>query len=92
MNKFSNDPFTSKYPSLDLHGETRDTMIHPLKDFLNDNIKLKNRNVAIIHGIGLGILKKTTHLILNKDKRVKSYYVSMYNPGCTIVELKIDKH
>ena len=90
MNK-SDDLFVSKYPSLDLHGETRDTMIAPLNSFLNENIKLGKKNVIIIHGKGTGILKNETHLYLKKDKRVKSFYQGFYNPGCTIVELVLDK-
>ncbi len=91
MSKFNDDLFTKNYPSIDLHGETRYTMIAPLNIFIDDNIKLKNKNVTIIHGRGNGILKQTTHEFLKKDKRVIDFYVGFFNPGCTIVELKVDK-
>ena len=31
-----------KYPTLDVHGETRDTIYTVLYDFIKDNLKLKN--------------------------------------------------
>lgn len=89
MNNYKGKLFT--YPALDLHGETRATIVAPLNEFINDNIKLGNKNVAIIHGIGEGIIKKETHILLKKDKRVASFYIDIYNPGCTIVQLTLDK-
>ena len=87
----NDDLFIKNYPSLDLHGETRFTMIAPLDSFINDNLKLKNRNIVIIHGKGEGVLKRETHEYLKKDKRIKSFYQGMYNEGCTICELNLDK-
>ena len=89
MNKYNDDVFIKIYPSIDLHGETRDTMVYPLKSFIDDNIKLNNKYIVIIHGIGAGILKNQTHSVLKKDKRVKNFFVGMNNPGCTIVELNV---
>lgn len=83
--------FTYFYPSLDLHGETTYTMIAPLNSFIDDNIKLKNENVMIIHGKGSGALKKATHEYLKKDKRVKKFYLDNWNEGCTIVQIILDK-
>ena len=91
MNKYNDDLFINSYPSLDLHGETRDTMIAPLNIFIEDNVKLKNKNIVIIHGRGSGILKETTHTYLKKDKRVLNFYSGFFNPGCTVVELNVDK-
>ena len=48
MRKTLVDPFTVNLPTLDLHGETRETMIAPLNSFLDENIKLRNQNVIII--------------------------------------------
>ena len=76
------------YPSIDLHGEYAFSAKELTKEFINDNITLKNRKICIIHGIGEGILKKTVHELLKEDKRVKNYYLDFMNPGCTIVELK----
>ena len=76
------------YPSMDLHGEYAFSAKELTKEFINDNITLKNKKIYIIHGIGKGILKKTVHEELKHDKRIKSYKVDFMNPGCTIVEIK----
>ena len=89
MNKIINDPFTAKYPRIDIHGETTLTCIALLKSFINDNIKLKNKNIIIIHGKGSGALKKATHEYLKTHKMVEKYYIDGLNDGQTIVELKI---
>ena len=75
-------------PSLDLHGEYAFSSEVLVKEFINDQISLHNKKVCIIHGIGEGILRKTVHEILKNDKRIKSYYIDFFNPGCTIVEIK----
>ena len=75
-------------PNIDLHGETRDTARILVDEFINDNIKLKNYKINIIHGIGTGILKKEIHEFLKKDKRIEKYYIDFFNPGSTIVEIK----
>ena len=89
MNKIINDPFTAKYPRIDIHGETTLTCISLLKSFINDNLKLKNKNIIIIHGKGSGALKKATHEYLKANKMVEKYYIDGLNDGQTIVELKI---
>ncbi len=91
MSKFNDDLFVSKYPQIDLHGETRATMVAPLNSFIDDNIKLKNANILIIHGRGNGVLKKATHDYLKNDKRVLNFYTGFFNPGCTVAVLKVDK-
>ena len=75
-------------PQLDLHGEDRVGAKIKVKSFLNENIKLKNKEVAIIHGIGKGILKKEVLSILKNDKRVEEYNLDMFNEGCTLARLK----
>lgn len=79
----------NKYPSLDVHGETRDTVCTVVKNFINDNIKLKNAVIIIIHGKGSGILKQEIHLYLKNRKEVKKFYVHYWNQGVTVVELNI---
>lgn len=91
MSKCRENIFTSLYPKIDLHGETSQTMIAILNEFIDDNIKLGNPKVAVIHGIGEGVLKQTTHNYLRRDKRIKCFYLEMCNPGCTIVEINVDK-
>ena len=83
--------FYSNIPSIDLHGETRDSARVLVMEFINDNIKLKNEKVLIIHGIGSGTLKNEVHKNLKINKKVKSYKLDNFNSGCTVVELNIDK-
>ena len=79
--------FYSSMPKLDLHGETRDSSRVLLNEFIKDNYKLGNTSVAVIHGIGEGILKKEVHSTLKRSKYVASYKLDNFNIGCTLVEL-----
>jgi len=79
------DIFINSLPTLDLHGEIRDSARVLVKDFINDNYVLKNRKVIIIHGVGTGALKDETYKVLKKDKRVEEFHLNHYNAGCTIV-------
>lgn len=83
--------FYNNIPSIDLHGETRDSARVLVMEFINDNIKLKNEKVLIIHGIGSGALKNEVHKNLKINKKVKSYKLDNFNNGCTVVKLNIDK-
>lgn len=74
-------------PSLDLHGENRESALVLVNEFIKDNIKLKNRLIKITHGKGTYILKNTIHESLKKNKLVKAYKTDIYNDGVTIVEL-----
>ncbi len=76
------------YPTIDLHGEYAFSAKVLTQEFIDDNIKLKNKKLCIIHGIGSGILKKTVHELLKNDRRIKSFKIDFMNPGCTIVEIK----
>lgn len=78
----------NKIPTLDLHGESSDIARVLIEDFIRENMKLKNYNIAIIHGKGLGILKKTTHEVLRVNKNVLSYKIYYFNDGMTIVKLR----
>lgn len=89
MSKTIRNPFTCRFPQIDIHGETSSTCIAVIKSFINDNIKLKNKNIIIIHGKGTGILKKATHEYLKTCKNVKKYYIDGLNDGQTIIELDI---
>ena len=75
-------------PTLDLHGENRDTARILINEFITDNIKMGNYKVVIVHGIGTGAIKKETHAFLKKDARVEKYYIDFFNIGCTIVEIR----
>ena len=78
----------SNLPSLDLHGLERDYARILINDFILDNYKLKNRKVIIVHGIGTGIIRKTTMETLKNNKYVETYKLDNFNSGTTIVELK----
>lgn len=76
-------------PTIDLHGETGTISKILVKDFINDNYKLKNKYVIIIHGIGKGIVKNNVYNELKINKKVKVYKQDNFNPGITIVTLNI---
>ena len=78
----------SNLPSLDLPGLDRDYARILINDFILDNYKLKNRKVIIVHGIGTGIIRKTTMETLKNNKYVETYKLDNFNSGTTIVELK----
>ena len=81
----------SNIPSIDLHAFDRDYAKICIKDFVMDNYKLKKEKVAIIHGIGTGILRKATTEVLKHNKYVDSYKIDNFNSGMTIVTLKRPK-
>lgn len=81
--------FINNLPSLDLHGYDRQTAKVLINDFINENIKLKNEFIVIIHGIGTGILKKETSNVLSLNKNVIDYKIYYFNEGSTIVQIKI---
>lgn len=89
MSRIIRDPFTFRFPHLDIHGETTTTCNAVINSFIKDNIHLHNKSIIIIHGKGSGVLKKATHEYLKHHKNVKKYYIDGMNDGQTIVELNI---
>ena len=83
--------FIDNLPTLDLHGFDRQTAKVAIDDFINDNIKMKNSFIVIIHGIGSGILKDTTQKTLAINKKVIEYKIYPFNVGCTIVKIDLTK-
>ncbi len=83
------NPFIKMYPKLDLHGEITSTLKFIINDFINDNIKLQNEYIIIIHGKGRGLIKNKTYEILKQNKNVLSYHIDIFNEGATIVNLKV---
>ncbi len=81
------NPFLNIFPKLDVHGFTSDSVIFPVSDFINDNLKLGNNKIVIVHGLGKGILKNTIRNHFGKDQRVKKIYGDSFNLGITIIEL-----
>ena len=86
--------YRKNMPELDLHGETRDSARVLVKEFINDNYKMKLYEIAIVHGIGTGILKKEVHKVLKESKIVQTFGLDNFNGGCTLVKLVefIDKN
>lgn len=81
----------NQYPTLDVHGETRDTVVYPVKSFIQDNIKLRNKHIVIIHGRGQGVLKERIHELLKKDSNVLEFHLDGMNLGATEIVLKTSK-
>ncbi|MDD6878690.1 MAG: Smr/MutS family protein [bacterium] len=79
--------FYNGLPSIDLHGENRESARVLLNEFINDNYKLHYKNLIIIHGKGSGILKSTVHEELRRNKLVKSFKLDFFNDGQTLVEI-----
>lgn len=74
-------------PTLDLHGFDRYETIIKVKEFINDNYKLKNKLIVIIHGKGKYIVKDIIYKELKINKLVKEYKLDIFNGGSTIIEL-----
>lgn len=60
-----------------------------VNEFINDNKKLKNEYIIIIHGKSTNILTKEVDRILKKRKDIINYYRNNWNLGETIVKLKL---
>ena len=83
--------YIDNLPSIDLHGFDRDYARVKTLEFINDNIKMKNDIICIVHGRGSGIVKSEVHETLRKNKNVLDYKLFYNNIGCTIVKLKLTK-
>ena len=83
--------YLDNLPSIDLHGLDRDTARVKVIEFINDNRKMKNSIIVIVHGIGSGILKGETMNTLKKNKYVIDYRLFYNNVGMTLVKINIDK-
>ena len=80
---------TSKTPKLDLHGEVVAMVEVLVNEFINDNKKMKNEYIIIIHGKSTNILTEEVSRVLSKNKDVLEYRRNNWNLGETIVKLKI---
>lgn len=78
----------NKYPKIDVHGETTETVVFVVQDFIKDNYKMKNKYIVVIHGKGSGALKRKVHEILKQDKLVAKFELDAMNIGQTLIELK----
>ena len=80
--------FTSNLPTIDLHGYDRDYARVKVLEFINDNKRMKNDVICIVHGIGTGKVKDVVHKTLKSSKDVLDYQLFYNNIGCTIAKLK----
>lgn len=80
----------SRMQTLDLHGIDRDYAKILVRDFIRDAITMKEEYILIIHGIGKGIIKKAVYEELKRNPVVREYKQDNFNPGCTIVRIKIN--
>ena len=83
--------FTDNLPTIDLHGFDKDYARIKINEFIRDNKKMKNSVVVIIHGRGLGILKRETESTLRSNKDVLDHRLFYNNTGMTLVKINIDK-
>lgn len=81
--------FVDSLPKLDLHGYDRDTARVMVNDFINDNVKMKNQIINIVHGHGSGVIKEMVHQTLAKNKNVLEFKTFYSNDGCTIAKIRI---
>ena len=51
-------------PELDLHGEYKESARVLLKEFINDNLKMNNLLIKVVHGKGSYTIKKEVHKVL----------------------------
>ena len=79
---------TSKTPKLDLHGEEVAVIYALVNEFINDNYKMHNQEIVIIHGKSTNIITKEVHNILKEHKLVDNYHLNNWNIGETFVYLK----
>ena len=77
--------FTDNLPTIDLHGFDKDYARIKINEFIRDNKKMKNSVVVIIHGRGLGILKRETESTLRSNKDVLDHRLFYNNTGMTLV-------
>ena len=81
--------YWSYYPKIDLHGEYASTAYTVVHSFLQEQLKLRQPFVVIIHGKGTGKLKEEVHQILSKEKEVLEFQLDPENLGQTIVHLNV---
>lgn len=87
MKKSYEDPFLKILPTIDVHGEMRDTVTWVVEDFINSEQKLGHLKIAVIHGRHSNVLKNSIHEYLKTEKKVTKYYTYGNNDGITIIEL-----
>lgn len=82
------DPFLYNVDFLDIHGYDKNSAVAMIRNFIDNECRIAAKKIVIIHGKGVGILRKATHEYLKTDKRVLEYKLDIFNSGQTIVILK----
>lgn len=75
---------------LNVIGQTREECLYNVEYFIDKAILNGMNEVRIVHGVGMGILKKAVHEYLRQHKGVKSFRLGRYGEGdngVTIVDL-----
>lgn len=85
------DIFLKGLPKIDLHGYDAETARVATNDFINDNLIMNNDKLVIIHGKGMGIVKRSVHDVLSSRKEVIDFHTDNLNNGITIAYLNVDK-
>ena len=76
---------------LDLHNFSPKDLKHLIPDYLEECYKINIFQVRIIHGKGIGNLRRTVHAILKRLPQVKEFKLADGNAGgwgATIVQLR----
>lgn len=81
--------FIDGLPKLDLHGFDRDSARVAINDFINDNKKMGNEVVLIIHGIGKGVVREACVQTLMRNKDVVEFKSAYGNRGCMLAQIKL---
>ena len=82
------DVFLDRLPKIDLHGFDRESARVMVNDFVDEAYELGYLEILIIHGIGSGIVKESTHEALSRNKKVLDFHLCGENIGCTVVQVR----
>ena len=80
--------------TLDLHTFKPSDIKYLVPDYLEECLKKNIYHVRIIHGKGIGNLRRTVHAVLERSKIVQSYRLAGEDSGswgATLVHLKKDR-
>jgi dsDNA-specific endonuclease/ATPase MutS2 len=76
---------------LDLHAFSPKDLKYLIPDYIDECIKLKIFEIRIIHGKGIGNIRRSVHALLDRNPNVIQYKLGGLNKGswgATIVQLK----
>lgn len=92
MDDYFDDPVPIEINGiLDLHHFSPKDVKHLIADYIDECRKADIYELRIIHGKGIGALRRTVHSLLNKSSHVSSFHLADETRGswgATIVNLK----